>query len=88
MELAEIAAHVTGIGEMAIEMIGYLVDTRFKVFDSIEFSKEGDLVTGEGGKVRSKPLRRSPWSFWMRSDDLSEEDLELLAGRGIRMDNL
>lgn len=88
LELTEIATHVGGIGELAIEMIGYLVDTRFKVFDLIEFSEGGELVTGEDGKVLSKPLRRSPWSFWLRSNDLSEEDLELLAGRGVRMDNL
>jgi hypothetical protein len=88
MDLTELAAHAATVGELAIEMIGYLVDTRFKVFDAIEFSEDGEVVRTASGTAKTEPLRRSPWTFWTREGDLDEATLELMASRGVRLAGL
>jgi len=82
--LAEIAEHVARIGDLAIEMIGFLVDTRLKVFDSIEFDGAGEVVTVDGASVKSRPLDRSPWTLWIRAGDLSDDELSVLSQRGVQ----
>jgi len=80
---AEIAEHVAGIGDLAIEMIGFLVDTRLKVFDSIDFDGAGEVAV-DGTSVKSRPLKRSPWTLWIRAGDLSDDELSLLSHRGVQ----
>jgi hypothetical protein len=85
---AEIAEHVAGIGDLAIEMIGFLVDTRLKVFDAIEFDGAGEVATADGASVKSRPLRRSPWTLWIRAGNLSDDELALLSRRGVQFSGI
>jgi hypothetical protein len=73
--LEEIGGHVDRVGRLALDMAQFIVDTRLGVFDGIDF--------GEDGSVSTKPLRVSPWQFWMRRADVGDENLRHLAGRNI-----
>jgi hypothetical protein len=89
----EIGAHVTGAlapvadqlqveGELAVEMLEYLVELRLQSFELIEFDEDGNP------SPNPKQLTDSPWRFWMRSGDIDEQDVPLLRARGIILDSV
>jgi len=75
MPLPDIAEHIESVGKLAIDMASHLVETRLGIFDIIDFKPDG--------AVETKPLRGTPWEFWMRREDVGSKNLELLAGRGV-----
>lgn len=72
---ASVAQDLNKTGELAIDMVSYLIDTRLSSFNFVEISADGS--------VSPKGVKGVPWEFWIRKSDLSAHDLELLAGRGI-----
>jgi hypothetical protein len=58
----ETANRVVGIGELAIDLISYLVDSRISVFDLIDLKADGSWTP--------KPFRRAPWLWWFDKNDL------------------
>lgn len=72
---ARVAQDLSDIGELAIDAVAYLIDTRLSSFDFVDIS--GD------GSVKPKGTSGVPWEFWMRRSDMSAHDLDLLARRGV-----
>ena len=72
---ASIAQDLSDTGELAIDAVSYLIDTRLSSFDFVDI--------GADGSVRPKGAKGVPWEFWMRKSDMAARDLDLLAGRRI-----
>jgi hypothetical protein len=72
---ASVAQDLSEMGELAIDAVAYLIDTRLSSFDFIDISADGS--------VRPKGAKGVPWEFWMRESDMSAHDLDLLARLGV-----
>lgn len=78
--LAPVADQFQTEGELAIEMLEYLVELRLRSFELITFDERGNPSPGP------LPLKESPWRLWMRTRDIDEEDISLLRARGINLE--
>lgn len=80
--LSPVADQLQAEGELAVEMLEYLVELRLRSFDLIAFDELGNpSPSPQHPKV-------SPWRFWMRTVDIGEEDVELLRARGVDLDTV
>jgi hypothetical protein len=76
--LGQIADHVEGVGMLALDMMKFIIDTRLGMFEGLEFTDDGS--------VSPRPMNASPWQFWMRRSDVSQQTISLLAARGVVID--
>lgn len=72
---AGVEQDLSDMGELAIDAVAYLIDTRLSSFDFVDI--------GADGSVKPKGTGSVPWEFWMRESDVSAHDLDLLARRGV-----
>jgi hypothetical protein len=68
-----IADWLDHIGKIALEVIDFLARQRLQIFEHVEINPDGSW--------RPRPIDGLPWIWWLRSDDLSEEDRAVLADR-------
>lgn len=80
--LAPVADQLQTEGELAVEVLEYLVDLRLRSFELIKFNQEGEAFPDP------EKLIDSPWRFWMRSADIDDKYVTLLRGRGIELDSV
>ncbi|MBS1675804.1 MAG: hypothetical protein JST08_00315 [Actinobacteria bacterium] len=78
--LSPVADQFQNEGELAIEVLEYLVELRLRSFDLITFDEQGNASPGP------LELTESPWRFWMRTRDIDDEDVALLKARSINLE--
>jgi hypothetical protein len=76
--LGQIADHAESVGRLALDMVKFIIDTRLGIFEGVEFTDDGS--------VSPRPMNASPWQFWMRRSDVSQQTIRLLAARGVVID--
>jgi hypothetical protein len=69
----QMASNVVAVGNLALDAMDYIVATRLALFDHVRFEDDGS--------VTPLPMRSIPWQFWMRTDDVGEENLARLRDR-------
>jgi len=67
------ADFLAAAGRTALDVLEHLVDSRLRIFDSIELRADGTLTV--------KPLETLPWRWWFDKKDVSDHSLELLSAR-------
>jgi hypothetical protein len=79
--LMEVADDIQAEGELAVEVTEFLLDSRLQSLELISFDDQGEP------KTNPIDFRGSPWRFWMRSEEIGDEDIALLKARGINLDS-
>lgn len=78
--LAQLAAHAAQVGEIALDVVEYIVETRLSVFEWLRFTEDGWIE-------QVPAANRVPWHFWFRGRDMDEAHMRHLEERfGIRFE--
>lgn len=69
----EMLEYIAAMGEIALDVLTHLVDSRLRIFDLLEIKSDGTWSL--------QPLRGMPWQWWFDKKDISDSARMLLAAR-------